>query len=86
MKKFAGKIIEIGRFHLRTQIEDYSVRKPKIGVPFSKKEYEKIKENLEVINDFGKNKNIKISKINCVKDGTPYVFFEYIDPENELNK
>lgn len=86
MKKFAGRVIEIGRFHLRTQIEDYSDRKPKIGVPFSKKEYDKIKENLEVINNFGKDRNIKISKIDCSKDGTPYVYFEYIDPEKVSNK
>lgn len=77
---FEEKIINAGRFHLQTQREDFSEYNPIIGVPFSKKECNKIKENLEKINNFGKNINIKISKIDYSKNGTPYVFFKYIDP------
>mgnify|MGYP003312259757 FL=1 len=86
MEKFAGKIIDTGKIHLRKQEKDFSVRDRKIGIPFPKKEYEKVRENLEEINNFGKGENVKISKMAYSDKGIPYIFFEYIDPEKKTKK
>ena len=78
MQKFTEKIIETGLLNLRKLEYDYSVCNRKIGVPFSKKDYETVEANLNEINDFGKNKNIKISYMKREKYGN-YIFFEFID-------
>ena len=78
MQKFKEKIIKTGLLNLRKLEYDYSVCNRKIGVPFSKKDYETVEANLNEINDFGKNKNIKISYMKREKYGN-YIFFEFID-------
>ena len=73
--KLANKLIKEGRHNLRRYLEEFPENYPRIGIPFSKKTMKIVKENLDFFVEEGKKKNVKLE---CAKDNTNYIFFEYI--------
>lgn len=72
VQSFARKIINEGKKQLKKYLDDYPLNYPRLGVPFSKKTMKRIKENLNIVEEEGRQRNVKIE----IKD--EYVYFEYI--------
>lgn len=83
VQAFARRIISDGRHQLRKYLDDFPSKYPRLGVPFSKKTMKLIKENLDIIEEEGRQRNVKIE----IKDGDDeYVFFEYIFQNSTISK
>lgn len=74
-EKMAKKMVKDARFNLRKYLEDFPGSYPRIGIPFSKKTIEFVKENLNYFTEEAKKKNLKLE---FAKDNSNFIFFEYL--------
>lgn len=71
----AQHIINEGRFHLKRHLEDFPTAYPKIGVPFGRKDWEFIQNNLELVREIGRKNNVYVF---LADDGSKCIYVEYI--------
>lgn len=72
-ERFAMKLVESARFHLRQKLDDIGGL-PCIEIPYSKREFERIKEIFSIISECAGAHNLIVS---YAQDGTQHLRWEY---------
>ena len=73
-ERYISRLVGSARFHLRQKLDDEAGSLPCIEIPYTKREFYKIKELFDQIQKYAEANNLTVS---FVSDGTQHLRWEY---------